>query len=54
MPACFNCQFILDTYPVIESNREYWQMTEVFVKLHNGNDFCNFNVVTGRKSDVQV
>jgi len=24
-----------------QSNREYWIMTEIFVYLHNGKDYCN-------------
>lgn len=24
-----------------QTNREYWIMTEIFVYLHDGKDFCN-------------
>jgi len=24
-----------------QSNREYWMITEIFVYLHNGKDYCN-------------
>ena len=24
-----------------QSNREYWMMTEIFVYLHNGKDYCD-------------
>lgn len=39
---CPHCEFIEKLYSNIESDKEYWQMTEVFVYLHNGKDYCNF------------
>ena len=37
---CEHCEFIDSVYGNIESGKEYWQMTEVFVYLH-GTDECN-------------
>jgi hypothetical protein len=42
MDRCPHCKFIKNVFgDKIESNREYWIMTEVFVYLHKGKDFCN-------------
>jgi hypothetical protein len=38
---CKECDWIEKVFGVPQSNREYWLMTEVFVKLHNGKDYCN-------------
>ncbi len=45
---CPHCRFLNETFmPILRrkdsSKREYYLMTEVFVYLHDGNDFCNFN-----------
>lgn len=39
---CEHCSFISKTFPpaVQMTNREYWLMTEVFVYLHGGKDYC--------------
>jgi len=38
---CPHCKFI-ETLGDVQSNREYWIMTEVFVYLHNGKDYCDW------------
>jgi hypothetical protein len=40
---CPYCEFISKTFSstINMTNREYWIMTEVFVYLHNGKDYCN-------------
>lgn len=39
---CPYCKFISDTFPAAGkmSKREYWIMTEIFVYLHSGKDYC--------------
>ena len=41
---CPHCKFISETFIHHEdsTNREYWLMTEVFVYLHGGRDYCNY------------
>ena len=41
---CPHCKFLSELFSndEIESNREYWIMTEVFVYLHDGKDYCNY------------
>lgn len=41
MNKCKHCEFIENTFKDIQSDREYWQMTEVFVYLHGGLDSCS-------------
>ena len=38
---CPHCEFIENTFNELSDNRNYWQMTEVFVYLHKS-DSCNF------------
>ena len=38
---CPHCKFI-DTLGPIQSNREHWIITEIFVYLHNGKDYCDW------------
>ncbi len=38
--ACPRCEFINKLFNFDMTNREYWIMTELFVYLHDGNDFC--------------
>jgi len=42
---CPHCKFISDTFPGANemSKREYWLMTEMFVYLHDGKDYCYEN-----------
>jgi len=40
---CPHCKFINDLFQKCDNNKEYWLMTEVFVYLHNGKDYCEFN-----------
>ena len=45
-PGCPHCKFIEKTFcgnHPMDSNRNYWHMTEVFVYLHNGKDYCNWS-----------
>lgn len=39
---CPHCAFI-GTLGDVQSNREYWLITEIFVHLHNGHDYCDWN-----------
>jgi glutaredoxin len=39
---CKHCAFIKNTFDKIENNYEYWLMTEVFVYLHDGKDYCTY------------
>lgn len=43
--TCKHCQYLHDLFGGLldVSKREYWLMTEVFVYLHNGKDYCNGN-----------
>lgn len=39
---CPYCEFIYNTFIFDDlTPREYWLMTEVFVYLHNGKDYCD-------------
>lgn len=38
---CPHCEFI-NTLGDVQSNREYWLITEIFVHLHNGKDYCDW------------
>lgn len=39
---CPHCEFISNTFhEEIKNNYEYWIMTEVFVYLHGGKDYCD-------------
>ena len=40
--GCPYCEFI-GTLGDVQSNREYWIITEIFVYLHGGKDYCNFD-----------
>jgi len=41
---CPHCKFISETFlPANDgTDREYWLMTEVFVYLHGGKDYCDY------------
>ncbi len=41
---CPHCKWMKETFDYAEesTNREYWIMTEVFVYLHNGKDYCDW------------
>lgn len=45
---CKHCQFLSDTFGEVQSNREYWLYTEMFVYLHGGADHCD------NKNQVEV
>lgn len=39
---CPHCEFISKTFDQYDMTpREYWLMTEVFVYLHSGKDYCD-------------
>ena len=38
---CKHCEFLDTTFHEINNNYEYWLMTEMFVYLHDGKDYCN-------------
>ena len=42
MSTCKQCEWIAKVFYDIEkmTNREYWIMTEIFVYLHKGKDYC--------------
>jgi len=42
MNKCPHCEF-METLGDIQSNREYWISTEIFVYLHNGKDYCDYD-----------
>ena len=51
---CPHCAFIETTFNdkhPIESNREYWRMTEIFVYLHGGKDYCDYREF--RKQEIK-
>ena len=41
---CPHCKFMEELFKEddIKTNREYWIMTEIFVYLHDGKDYCNW------------
>ncbi len=42
--GCPHCDFMEELFKEdeIKNNREYWIMTEIFVHLHNGKDYCDY------------
>ena len=38
---CKHKEFLDKINEAIESNKDYWMMTEFFVYLHGGKDYCN-------------
>ena len=40
MKMCVKCILSYILYKMLKSNRGYWIMTEIFVKLHGGRDYC--------------
>ena len=47
--GCKACKYLMELFKRIEktTNRDYWVMTELFMLLHDGKDYCN---VSKRKS----
>ncbi len=43
---CKNCKLLFKIFRNIKNNYEYWLMTEVFVYLHAGKDYCNYETNT--------
>ena len=44
MSKCKHCKFLENIFgSEIKSNREYWIYTEMFVRLHNGEECNNMN-----------
>jgi len=45
---CPHCKFLDSVFqPILKmkdsTNREYWIFTEMFVYLHDGKDYCDYN-----------
>lgn len=39
---CEKCELLMELFErTPKTNRDYWVMTELFVLLHNGKDYCN-------------
>ena len=47
--GCKSCKYLMELFKRIEksTNRDYWLMTELFVLLHDGKDYCD---ISKRKS----
>lgn len=40
--SCRKCDLLMELFERTPlTNRDYWVMTELFVLLHDGNDYCN-------------
>jgi hypothetical protein len=61
MVECPHCKFISETFRPIQcgalsepqgTNREYWLMTEVFVYLHGGEDYCDYEKLESRNDKI--
>ncbi len=41
--GCKACNYLMELFKNIKkaTNRDYWLMTELFVLLHDGKDYCN-------------
>ena len=50
---CKHCEFLENTFGEIQSNREYWLYTEMFVYLHNG-DECNQKTMREHNADSKT
>ena len=58
LEECKHCSFISKTFPSADqmTKREYWLMTEVFVYLHGGKDYCdnkNINYISRDKESKE-
>ncbi len=54
---CPHCKFISETFcgdHPIDSNRNYWHMTEVFVYLHDGKDYCNYKNAEKEAAELHI
>lgn len=39
---CKKCDLLMELFETAEqTNRNYWIVTELFVFMHNGKDYCN-------------
>ena len=38
---CKKCKLLFKLFKHIKNNYEYWLMTELFVYMHKGKDYCN-------------
>ncbi len=40
--GCKACKYLMELFKKIEksTNRDYWVMTELFILLHDGKDYC--------------
>ncbi len=43
--GCKACNYLMELFKNFKeaTNRDYWLMTELFVLLHNGKDYCNIS-----------
>lgn len=42
--SCYKCSLLKELFErTPKSNRDYWVMTELFVELHDGHDYCDKN-----------
>ena len=39
---CPNCKLVFKIFPEILTDFDYYLMTEVFVKVHDGKDYCDY------------
>ncbi|MCH7759971.1 hypothetical protein IIA15_01000 [candidate division TA06 bacterium] len=44
---CLKCTRLMELFDAIgddrSTNRDYWVMTEIFMMLHNGKDYCDIS-----------
>ena len=50
---CPHCKFINSLFFKVETNREYWLYTEIFVYLHDGKDYCNYEETQQVLTNIQ-
>jgi len=53
---CPHCKFLEELFrdDDIKNNREYWIMTEIFVYLHNGKDYCDYGKKMSLKQAMKL
>jgi len=45
---CPECEWLALLFSP-ENNRDYWIYTEIFMKLHNGKDYCDYEELSNGK-----
>ncbi len=50
---CVDCRNLMELYSGIAnpSDRQYWLATELFVKLHDGRDFCEGTEIAAKRNE---